>query len=70
MARGGATEHTGDSAALFEERQVFIRINVEPLEPTMDFPYLGRTFSYYNSVWVDLYQNLVSHSRGGVCWRR
>ena len=34
-----------------------ISVNVDPLEKAVDFPYLGRTFTYNNSNWEALYQN-------------
>ena len=44
-----------------------IRVNLNPLEETTAFPYLGRTFKYNNSDWVALYINLrKDHRRWGM----
>ena len=38
-------------------------MNAKPLETVEAFPYLGRTVSYNNRYWVDLYQNLRKSRR-------
>ena len=42
---------------------MLIRMNAEPLDPSVAFPYLGRTVAYNNRDWVDLYQNLKKTRR-------
>ena len=42
----------------FEASQVLIRVNEDPLELAVAFPYLGCTVSYNNSNWASLYKNL------------
>ena len=41
----------------FEARQVFININLNPLESVETFPYLGHTITYNNSNWEAHYHN-------------
>ena len=47
-----------DTAYCFEEIQMLINVNAEPLEPAASIPYLVCTVAYNNNDWVDLYQNL------------
>ena len=47
----------------FEAIQVLISVNVEPLDPDVEFPYLGRTVAYNNSDWAGLYHNLRKAQR-------
>ena len=48
---------------VFEASQVNISVNAEPLEPTADLPYLGRTVAFKNSDWAALYHNLRKSRR-------
>ena len=44
-----------------------IKINLNPLDSDVTFPYLGRTIAYNNSNWSSLYQNLSkAQSRQGM----
>ena len=42
----------------FEAIQVTIKVNLDLLESSSTFPYLGHNIAHNNSDWVDLYQNL------------
>ena len=50
----------------FEDSQVLIKVNFDPLEPVVAFPYLGRTIVYKNSGCAAMYQNLVKARRWWV----
>ena len=47
----------------FESKQVAIKVNMNPLEATTDFPYLGHPITYNNSDWAALYSNLQKDQR-------
>ena len=47
----------------FEAIRVAIRFNLEPLEATTAFPYLGRTVTFKNSGWAALCRNLRKAQR-------
>ena len=40
-----------------------IKVNLDPLESAEKLPYLGRTITYNNSKWEDLYNNLRKAQR-------
>ena len=47
--------------------RVAIRVNLDPLEATTAFPYLGFTFTFNNSNWEALYSNFCkAQSQWGV----
>ena len=51
----------------FEKNQVVIKVNMNPLEVTASFLYLGLTIMYNNSDWVVFYRNMCkSQRRWGV----
>ena len=51
----------------FKSNQVAIKVNLNPLEATTAFLYLGHTIVYNNSDWASLYSNLRgSHRRWGM----
>ena len=47
----------------FKENKVAIKVNIDPMEAATAFPYLGRTITYNNSDWADLYSNLHKYQR-------
>ena len=47
-----------DYTANLIHSRVVISVKSEPIDPVLDFPYLGRTVVYNNSVWEALHQNI------------
>ena len=47
----------------FEANQVEIRVNLNTLEATTVFPYLGRKVTFNNSDWAELYRKMRKSQR-------
>ena len=47
----------------FELNKVTIKVNINPLDAATELPYLGKTITYHNSDWVELYRNLGKSQR-------
>ena len=50
----------------FDAIQLSIKVNLDPLEATAAFTYLGRNIMYNNSNWTDLYHNMEKARRWWV----